>query len=303
MPDYRFTGGVKPRQLVVRDHPAIAKTAEWMIPIIREQQIIANEVVPSYFWQYNLVRQRKCSCFISKSDPDSNCTACFGVGYLPGYSPVGYYNFVTLDATDPGLYMVNVEPNFDSGNYPTPLVLSDTALTGFVESSFMPCGPNLGTFTTLYFDGSSFGLLLQYSLDGDVWKDLAEAYDEQLKNTSRVKFRVFMSRAALTDPAPYFQVLQARLQVQKDPLIRLDVPRWVANLNSTDAGLIPLLETFNAYADARSRLEQSSLFVHVQSKRKFKTLTLNPNLVSGQLLSWDATMRLIQLDEPLHNIT
>jgi hypothetical protein len=300
MVDYRRLGGLKPKQLIVRDSPAVAKTVEWMLPQIAERSKVALEVLPSPFWQYNQVRSRKCSCFVGQSDPDANCNACFGTGFLPGYTPVGYYSYICMDVTDPGLMLVNVEPNYTSGQNPTPLELQATALTGYIETPFQAAGPNLGSFSSVMIASSSFGVEIHYSLDGIEWKDLQnDKYDSDLATATKVKFRVLLTRESLKADIPFFQVLHARLQVQSYPLINLDVPRWVANLNSTDAGLIPLLETFNAFADKDAKIEQTTVWIQELSHRKFKVLTLTPNMPGGVMTSWDMTMRLIQDDESL----
>lgn len=301
MTEYRPTRNLSAKQHIVRESPTTAKMADWMIPIIAERSRQANNVVPAKFWQYNQHKYRICSCYVNQSDPDANCVACFGTGFLPGYIPEGYISFLTLEVSDPGLIFVNIQPNFNSGKNPAPLELVDTALSGFVETGWLPAGTNLGQFKSFYV-GSSDGLLLEYTLDGEHWLQLTDSYNLDLTTATKIKFRAFLQRADLNDPAPYVQVLHARLQVQKDPLLNLDVPRWVANLNSQDAGLIPLLETFNGFADYRAKIEQTSVVIHQQSKRKFKVLTLNPNMPHGILTSWDMTFRLIQDDEPLSNL-
>jgi hypothetical protein len=82
----------------------------------------------------------------------------------------------------------------------------------------------------------------------------------------------------------------------------MDVPRFVSNIDSTDAGLIPLLAQFNAFANFKQKIEKDTIFVHQRSKRKFKVLSLNPNMPNGILTSWDLQLRLIQPDEPLNRI-
>lgn len=301
MTEYRQTRKVSPKQQVVRDAATTANVVDWMIPIIAERSKVANDIIPSKFWQYNQHKYRVCSCYDNQPDPDANCAACFGTGYLPGYVPEGYLSYISLEVSDSGLIMVNARPNFDSGKNPAPIELEPTALSGFVETNWQLAGPNLGQFQVFYV-GSTSGLTLEVTVDGETWFDLTEKYDERLATATRVKFRAFLQRSSLDDPQPFIQVLHARLQVQKDPLISLDVPRWVANLNSADAGLIPLLETFNGFADSRYKLEQTTIYIHQLSKRKFKTLTLTPNLPGGILTSWDLTLRLIQPDESLANL-
>lgn len=302
MSKYRQNMGIKPKQYIVRDAPTTQSYAQWMLPIIAERQKVANDIVPVKFWQYNQLRYRSCSCYQGSSDPDVNCRGCFGTGFLPGYKPVGYYSWVVMDIGDPGLLLTNVEPVFSSGKRPYPLQLSSTALMGIVETQWQGCSKNKGGID-IYYSGSTDGITLQFTVDGFTWIALTDnMVSEVIKTATQVKFRAILQRTSLEEQAPYIQVLHARVQVQEDPLIRLDVPRWVANLSSDDGGLIPILNTFNAYADARYKLEQVSVFVHSVSKRKFKTLSLNPNMPDGVLTSWDAELRLVQPDEPLNQL-
>jgi hypothetical protein len=97
--------------------------------------------------------------------------------------------------------------------------------------------------------------------------------------------------------------MHARIQVLADPLVSLDVPRWVRNLSSTDAGLVQIFETFNAVADKDADPDQNTVWMQERSGRKFKVLTLNPNMPHGILTSTDMTLRLIQPDEMLNQLT
>jgi hypothetical protein len=298
---YRSPGEIKAKQMIVRDAATLQSFADWMLPQIAERQKVANNIVPTKFWQYNRLRYRKCSCYNGQTDPDANCIGCYGVGYLPGYAPLGYYSVVTLDISDPGLSFVNIEPRFGSGMNPVPLQLSENALFGYVESPFYGIGQNLGRMS-VRFGGSQTGVLFYYSLDGINWTVLHENTDAQLTNATKIKFRAELRRNDAQTPAPFVQVLNVRIQVVEDPLISLDVPRWVTNLTGTDAGLIPILNTFQGYANADAKLEQYSLYVHYDSKRKFRTLGLNPNMPGGVLTSWDIDLALIQPDDPQNRI-
>jgi hypothetical protein len=302
---YRNTSLLTPKQYV-QDYPGRQRTAEWLLPIIAEKSRVANDFLPEKFWQYNLLRYRKCSCYNGEQDPDAMCNACFGCGYLPGYTPEGYLSYVTLDVSTPGLILNNVIPDFSSATNPVPLVLADTALDGYAESTFEACSPNLGKISSIFYSGSnqSEGLTLEYSLDGDVWKPLVEDFDQQLEQPPKgiIKFRAFFHRTNITDPKPFLRNILLRIQVAEDPLIKMDVPRLVANIDSADAGLIPLLAQFNAFADFKTKIEKDTIFVHQRSKRKFKVLSLNPNMPDGILTSWDIQLRLIQPDEPLNRL-
>lgn len=298
---YRSPGEIQPKQRIVRDSATLQSFADWMLPQIAERQKVANNIVPTKFWQYNRLRYRKCSCYNGNTDPDSNCIGCYGVGYLPGYAPLGYYSIVTLDISDPGLSFVNVEPRFGSGMNPVPLQLTGVALFGYVESPFYGIGQNLGRMS-VRFGGSTAGVLFFYSLDGINWTLMHENEDIQLALATKIKFRAELRRTDAAQPAPYVQVLNIRIQAVEDPLISLDVPRWVTNLNGTDVGLIPILNTFQGYANADAKLEQTSLYVHYESKRKFRTLGLNPNMPGGVMTSWDIDLALVQPDDPQNRI-
>lgn len=302
MTEYKPQATPQAKQLIVRESPVITSTLEWAVPIIGERLKVASEVVPSYFWQYNFHRNRTCSCYLYQQDPDSNCNACFGTGFLPGYTPEGYYSFITLDVSDPGLTMVNVRPSYTSGRSPHPIELLSTALSGYVETSFFPLGPNLGSFTNIHFSGTSHGLIFEFTVDGIEWHLVDGDYHDFLATANKIKFRCLLSRPSLEDDLPYLQVLNIRVQVLNDPLIRLDVPKWVTNLSATDAGLIPVLDTFGGFANKDVKVEQITLWIHRDSKRKFKTLSITPWMPAGVMTSWDLQMRLIQPDESLNRV-
>jgi hypothetical protein len=298
---YRSHGEIKAKQLIVRDAATLQTFADWMLPQIAERQKVANNIVPTKFWQYNRLRYRKCSCYNGQTDPDSNCIGCYGVGYLPGYAPLGYYSVVTLDISDPGLSFMNVEPRFGSGLNPVPLQLAGMSLSGYVESPFYGIGQNQGKMS-VRFGGSATGVLFYYSLDGVTWTLLHENVDTQIAAATKIKFRAELRRNTSEEAAPFVQVLNVRIQAVEDPLMSLDVPRWVTNLNGADSGLIPILNTFQGYADASAKLEQTSLYVHYASGRKFRTLGLNPNMPGGVLTSWDIDLALVQPDDPQNRI-
>ena len=303
MVNYRKTNLLKPAQYV-RDNPAINRTIDWLIPLISEKSRVANDMVPEQFWQYGIKRYRVCSCSRGEVGPDSLCNACFGTGYLPGYVPNGFTTFVVLDVTTPGLILNNVIPDFNSGNHPTPLRLADTALSGYLESPFLPLSPNLGYFSSVFFSGSNVGLELSYTLDGSVWYPLTEEANSNLETpiNGAIKFRAFLHRATLIEDPPFLQVVITRVQIAENPLINLDVPRFVSSLDASDSGLIPLLNSFNIFANFKQKIEKDTIFVHLRSKKKFKILSSNPNLPNGTLTSWDCTVRMIQPDESLARI-
>ena len=303
MTKYQSTRPVAASQLIPRDPATVRSVATWLIPQIAERSKAALDVIPEMFYQFNLKRYRKCSCFQGSSDPSASCLACFGEGYLPGYVLDGFYNFIGMDVTEPGLIMVNVAPDFSSGLFPTPLQLISTALTGYIESPFLTIGPNKGSFSKVLGAASTAGINLLYSVDEGAWEQLIQGrYSDQLANATRLKLRVEFSRDSLSVAAPFFQVLHTRIQVAENPLIELDVPRWVRNLNSTDSGLVPLLETFNSFANKDVKADQYTLWMHQRSNRKFKVLSINPNIVYGTMTSWDMQLRMIQPDEALNQV-
>lgn len=303
MAEYRKTNLLKPAQFV-RDTPAVNRTVDWLIPQIAEKSRVANDLTPERFWQYSIQRYRICSCARGEVSPDSLCNACFGTGFLPGYVPNGYMTYVVLDISTPGLILNNIVPDFTSGSHPTPLRLADTALSGYLESPFLPLSPNLGKFGAIFFSGSTLGIDLSYTLDGSTWHVLDEVTNLELATpvNGAVKFRAFLHRATLSEDLPFLQNLITRIQVAQNPLINLDVPRFVSSLDSTDSGLIPLLNTFNAFADFKQKIERDTIFVHERSKKKFKVLSLNPNMPAGTLTSYDLQLRLVQNDESLNRI-
>lgn len=302
MTEYKPQATPQAKQLVVRESPVITSTLEWAVPIMGERLKVASDVVPSYFWQYNFHRNRTCSCYVYQQDPDSNCNACFGTGFLPGYTPEGYYSFVTLEASDPGLTLVNVRPSYTSGRSPHPLELLSTALSGYVETAFFPLGPNLGSFTNIHFSGTNQGLIFEFTVDGLEWHIVDSEYHDFLANANKVKFRCVLSRPSLEDDLPYLQVLNIRVQVLNEPLVKLDVPKWVTNLSATDSGLIPILDTFGAFASKDVKVEQITMWIHRESKRKFKTLSITPWMPAGVMTAWDLQMRLVQPDESLNRV-
>lgn len=302
MADYRKTNLLRPSQYV-RDNPAINRTVDWLIPQIAEKSKVANDLVPESFWQYSLQRYRICSCFKGEASPDALCNACFGTGYLPGYVPLGYRTFNMLDISTPGLILNNVVPDFSSGTHPTPLRLVDTALTGYIETPFLPIEPNLGSFSSIYFSGSNSGVDLFYSL-GNKFIPLDESQNPDLKTPAQgsIKFRAYLHRDSLHADCPFLQNVICRVQISEDPLIKMDVPRFVSSLESTDSGLIPLLNTFNAFANFKQKIERDTIFIHQRSKRKFKVLNTNINAPTGKTTSWDLQLRLVQSDESLNRL-
>lgn len=156
----------------------------------------------------------KCACYKeSFQQADRKCSSCHGVGYVPGYLKWGYETY-WMSATDPGLTFVNTEitNTFKSSK----VQLTPTSLVGTLESQdFAFSRSAIGSvweYDSQVFirDESTSTVVVEYSLDaGSTWADMSTLSTVN-PVSGNIRFRVTLSRTALTVRSPLFEIVRAR---------------------------------------------------------------------------------------------
>lgn len=159
-----------------------------------------------------------CSC-VKKSGEhaDRRCYSCHGIGYVPGYTLFGYSNLY-MASISPGLTTVGCQLN--TSFKPHRWELAPDALTGtIVTSDIQYLRPlDAGGFWEERCDGAvrlpgATSMTCEVSLNaGATWQPLAVLASVN-PGSGALRFRITLTRSALTDPSPLWEIVRARFPV------------------------------------------------------------------------------------------
>lgn len=307
MPSVYFKPPLNRSDKIVRETQFYSEMAETIVELIPNRSEVALSVVPESFFHYQTVLGRKCACTIGKSDPESYCPLCYGVGYLPGYTRLGYSTAVSMDETEPRLQIVNLRPKYESSYSPVPWVLDDTALEGYLLTPLFPLISNTGIMDVVDIVGEHAGadvslIDVYIELDGEFVELSSGTYDA-LKTQPSTRLKAVLSRGTLATDSPIFYGVIWRYQLFEDPSVSADVPRWTTSEEYSDLGYVPILEGFPMFFDRSvGSIKQGDFFQHVNTSRRFKLVNIQANMPMGKVTSWDCNARRIQDDEILAQI-
>jgi hypothetical protein len=209
--------------------------------------------LPFALWQEAskvVTSPQQCSCFkTTTSQPDIPCLSCYGTGFLPGYIKFGTQTYWS-SSMDAGWLFSGME--LDTDNRPNRLRLTPTYTLGTAISAlisltttskigvwdyhvdgFTRDGGAHSSVVVEFTDGVDAGLIGQYGVDpfgtGITWYPLSML---ESRSPSVVRFRVSISRSAITVKSPVFEMVRIRFQTLADirgelsePIVRV-VPTW-----------------------------------------------------------------------------
>lgn len=248
------------------------------------------------FEYYSKIRVgRRCSCWnILKDTPSSHCKACFGEGIVGGFEKMGYKSEV-LDVTFANSSSINVVPYFQDQTSPTCLGLAPNALYGILTFPIW-----LQSFAKsveqLRLVASQTGIDAYIQQGGTV-------YDLDLKNLELVsmsyrKFNVVVefSRQSLKAEIPKLSLAYLRFQVIDKTTFTGDVPKHDQSKVISDLGVVEQYASRNLWMDALSVKDVSpdDFITELETGKRWKITSVNPNYQSHRLMSWDCNTRYIQ---------
>lgn len=156
-----------------------------------------------------------CGCYkLSNQQADRKCSACHGVGKVPGYTKFGYKD-LWMSGVDSDITLTGVQltKNFKSAK----ITLVDGALTGVIESGDKPFNRTVvGSFWDVDFQvfnrEDTTSVVIEYSLDsGSTWTDVC-ALAGQNPVSGTIRFRATLTRPDANTLSPFFEMLRVRYQ-------------------------------------------------------------------------------------------
>ena len=179
--------------------------------LLQEQILLGG--LRTELWQ-GVVDGPVCACYNPINQmADRKCSACHGVGKVPGYLKFGYKTlWLSASDEDATLTDVRLTKNYQSSK----LELVDDAIQGTIESEDLPFSRTvLGSSwetSVQYFlmesDYSSVGI--EYSFDsGLTWYDLEDLTSDTTQEGS-IRFKATLSRDDTDVRSPLFEMIRAR---------------------------------------------------------------------------------------------
>jgi len=176
------------------------------------EQILAGSIRAD-LWQ-GVEDGVKCGCYKeSNQQPDRKCSACHGVGKVPGFFKFGYETlWMTGMDVDATLTNLRLSKNFKSAK----LELVDDALSGTIESADKPFIRDVlgSTWEADYWslvreDGVS-DVVVEFSLDsGGSWSPICDLLTVN-PSSGNIRFRATLTRDTANVLSPFFEVVRAR---------------------------------------------------------------------------------------------
>jgi len=281
---------------VLDDHPhTIAR--ELLLPRIAARNKKAVKTIRTELYYFAKIRAgRRCSCFESEIAPDSLCSACFSTGIVGGYLKYGTDLF-TLDVTHPNIRSVNVIPNHEIKEKPTPLTLVDGSTFGFAEFT-VQLGTNIGLHDAFLSitkapDGSSVDAFLKSPADQTYVAFTKQNFDQRLLNHT-LQVRIELRRPNAASKTPRFYCLHGRYRRISDLKLTANVPRTERSQFLGDHGLTDQWQSQHFFLDNTIKNITTEDFVATpDGQTRWKIHNVNPFDPENQLLSWDVDTRLV----------
>ena len=221
---------------------------------------------------------------------------CYGQGIVGGYNKHGTELF-TIDVTHPNIRTVNVVPNYEFKEKPTPLALIEGTTFGFAEFT-VPLGTNIGKHDAFLSitktpANSSIDAFIKSPADQDFVAFTKAAFDQRLTNPS-IDIRIEFRRPSGLTESPRFFCLHGRYQRITDLVLIANVPKTQRSQYLGDHGLTDNWESQHFYLDNTLKGVTTEDFVStLDGQTRWKIFNVTPFDPEDQLLSWDVDTRLI----------
>jgi hypothetical protein len=179
-----------------------------------------------------------CSCVKDTAkQPDIPCHTCYGTGFIPGYLKFGTRNYWAA-SIDAGWTLTNIV--LDKNNRPFRFQLDPAATSGTAISPNLTISVagKVGAWEAkadgfTRDGGVNSTITVEASKDNGVSWFALTALEAQAP-TTQLRFRVTMTRTAITVKSPMFEIVRARFPIITDirkelnePVIRV-IPTWLS---------------------------------------------------------------------------
>jgi hypothetical protein len=273
-----------------------------------DQSLNSNWIETNYYQR--VTAGRRCSCWGPNTSPSGSCRICWGTGVVGGWTKYGTAHWV-LDTTTQNTMLTNITPSFDpDASGPSYFVLDDTAVTGVIETrgSWGGAYGPLDVIDALHWEttGSIKYLIRLYGSSS--WKSLTEDNVNDLFSQPAVfDVRVEVSRPTTLSDSPIVGRLLLRILRTPDAetVVRANKPK------NTHAMALSELGVIDEWASERwwlnhtlQNITSEDWFYDLGRQYRWKIVDvekLAPTVDSHTeyLISWDASVRKVQEDEPI----
>ncbi len=272
------------------------------LPRIAKRQRAALNVVPDLFRFYQRISHgRLCSCLTAIStSADDTCPVCWGTGTVVGYERYGHRTEI-IDATARWT-SINVVADYEQPTRPRHLVLDADQTAGFCEA-LLEVGPNIGKCSLAQIGadrrpGTQITAWVKLLTESEFVPFSADNISARLLNAARqggLVVRVVMRRPTAGSASPRLGYIRVRVQTLANDIVRADVPRTVQSNRSSEYGFFEDFQTRTfALDDTLRSITTEDFFEQVNTGRRWKLDSVNPNAPGGILTSWDCEAQLVQ---------
>ncbi len=264
--------------------------------VIKEQlapriaQKSANAVLSdrrAFFYYKRKNNGRRCSCFGQETSPDSDCSVCYGTGYVGGYDKYGTHTEI-VDYTKPYVFTSGVQ--FDHDNRTVGFSGSAGA---FIEADIDFPRNSRGVDT--FYLGVDYTEKFKITVISPIVKVITKPTDlEQILNLGSMRIRIEFLKDA------YFQFLMIRFRVKEENIVYADIANNFAAPSLDGFGEFESLsEIPMTFAGASmSMIDNKDILYRLEDGAKLKVTSATKNMVAGTLTEVTVNARfLISMDK------
>jgi hypothetical protein len=264
--------------------------------VIKEQlapriaQKSANAVLSdrrAFFYYKRKNNGRRCSCFGQETTPDSDCSVCYGTGYVGGYDKYGTHTEI-IDFTKPYVFASNIKFDFDNRT-----VGFSGSAGSFIEADVE--FPRNSRSVDTFFLGVDHLEKFKVTVVSPSVKVINKPEDlNQFLNLGSMRIRIeFLDDA-------YFQFLMMRFTIKEDYIVYADIA------NNFAAPSLDGFGEFESFAEipmtfagsSMSMIDSKDILYRLYDGAKLKVTSSTKNIVSGTLTEVTVNARfLISMDK------
>lgn len=264
--------------------------------IIKEQlapriaQKSANAVLSdrrAFFYYKRKNNGRRCSCFGQETNPDSDCSVCYGTGYVGGYDKYGTHTEM-VDYTKPYVFASGIQYDYDNRT-----VGFAGRKNSFIEAD-IEFPRNSKAVDTLHLGVDKLERFTITVISPSIKQINVPEELNQFLNLGKIRIRIdFLNDA-------YFQFLMMRFTIKEDHMVYADIANNSAAPSLDGFGefesLTEIPMTFAG--SSMSMIDNKDILYRLYDGAKLKVTSAERNVVAGTLTEVKVNARfLISMDK------
>ena len=280
---------------------------EQLIPQIAQmsRNSVTVDRTEFYFYRRKL-SGRRCSCFDTvETNPDGECQNCFQTGIVGGYDKYGCYEEI-LDATRPGLRLMNVRLAYELMRRPVFFVLDDGAKNGSIDFE-MDVRPNVSLVDMIQLNfslpepGQSRVRAFIRTPDQVDFIPLSDSALSIALRSKKIYVQLRISRENSTVPSPLLRDVKLRYRLINQPRIIADIPLRQESIVLQEFGIYETNQQITMFIpDNPRKVGNNDFFIMVEEGTRWRVVESAPNRPSHQLTSNFLTCQNVPVSHPLY---